>query len=113
MNAFCWLMERHRRWVLALMVAGMLGFAAACAGVALYALDGVGYLIATAASLGAYAAGLAIGYLGDPFEQQRRQTARRRGRAQEAAAPRQLLQTPSSSWTWPVRWKPNLSATSR
>lgn len=104
----CKWMERRAPLVVATGVLGMAGFVGAFVAVAMGWLGGSGYLGAVALSLAAYSTSLAIGHLGDPFVLRRNLE-----RASLASQERQPRQIPRSSWTWPVRWKPNLSATSR
>jgi hypothetical protein len=104
----CQWMERRAAFVVAAGVLGMAGFVGAFAAVAAGWLGSAGYLGVVALSLTAYSTSLVIGHLGDPFVLRRLLE-----RASPAPQQRQSRQVPRSSWTWPVRWKPNLSATSR
>jgi hypothetical protein len=87
---------------------GMAGFVGAFLAVAAGWLGTTGYLISVALSLSTYGLALVVGHFGDPFVL-RRLLEEAQGESHE----RQFEQVPSSSWTWPVRWNPNLSATSR
>jgi hypothetical protein len=102
-------MARAPGAVVALGLLGMLGFV-----VSLFLMSAGWLNLAPALSgilfsLGLYGTSLLIGHLSDPGAQL--EASAKKKAAQPAA--RQEAQVPRSSWTWPVRWKPKLSATSR
>jgi hypothetical protein len=102
-------MARAPGAVVALGLLGMLGFV-----VSLFLMSAGWLNLAPALSgilfsLGLYGTSLLIGHLSDPGAQLE---ASAKKKATQPAA-RQVAQVPRSSWTWPVRWKPKLSATSR
>jgi hypothetical protein len=71
----CRCVERWAAGVVALGVAGLLGFVASLLAFVQRHLDGRGFLVATALSLLVYAASLLVGHLGDPAELERRRAA--------------------------------------
>jgi hypothetical protein len=103
----CQRMEHRASVVVTAGLLGMAGFVGALIAIAVGWLGTTGYLISVGLSLSAYGSALFVGHFGDPF------VLRRREDAQYQTHERQPAQVPRSSWTWPVRWKPNLSATSR
>lgn len=109
----CRCMARGSGAVVAVGLLGMLGFVVCLFLMTAGGLSMTTALIGVGVSLGLYGSSLLIGYLSDPGTAAATTTAvgQRASRPQPAA--RQAAQVPRSSWTWPVRWKPKLSATSR
>lgn len=94
---------------------GMVGFVFACLAHGSSLLGVSGCLATGIASLALYGGALGVGHLGHPFPLPRPKRDERTPDVQAqlgAAEERQVLQVPRSSWTWPVNWNPNLSATS-
>lgn len=102
--------DRGARVIVAVGLLGMLGFVASLLLLIAGRLTGVAYALCVIGSLGLYGASLLCGYLSDPGST--RALAGRSAGAQPGPG-RQPAHSPKSSWTWPVRWKPKLSATSR
>jgi len=96
--------------ILAIGVLGMLGFVASPLLLIAGRLTGVAYSLCVTGSLGLYGASLLCGYWSDPAT--KRHPAARSAGTQPGRG-WQPAHSPKSSWTWPVSWKPKLSATSR
>lgn len=102
--------DRGARVIVAVGLLGMLGFVASLLFLIAGRLTGGAYVLCVTGSLGLYGVSLLLGYLSDPGSQ--RVPAGRSAAAQPGLG-WQAAHSPKSSWTWPVRWKPKLSATSR
>lgn len=102
--------DRGAQVILAIGVLGMLGFVASLLLLIAGRLTGAAYSLCVTGSLGLYGASLLFGYLSDPGN--KRVPAGRSVGAQPGRG-WQPAHSPKSSWTWPVSWKPKLSATSR
>lgn len=71
----CRWVERWAAFIVALGVAGMLGFGAGLIAFVRGHLEGPGFAVATTLSLLVYAASLLVGHHGDPAELERRRAA--------------------------------------
>jgi hypothetical protein len=111
------LMQHNAPAVSAVAGLGMAGFVGFFFAYRAALLTASGYVAAEVASLALYVSALVVGHLANPFARWRPKA---EGCAPSACPPpqlaatdeRQSLQVPSNSWTWPVSWNPNLSATS-